>query len=87
MLPRLVFTSQFSLSFLELLLDPWEYRSCSGPCYIYFFMHVVYVHALCVKRSRICFGSQSEGGHGGGYISAGQEAERLGLEAGLGDSV
>lgn len=50
-------------------------------------MHVVYVRALCVNRGRICFGSQFEGGRGGGYISAGQEAERLGLAAGLGDSV
>lgn len=87
MLSRLDFTSQFSLSFLELLLDHWEYRSCHGSCCIYFFMHVVYVHVLCVKRGRISFGSQFEEGHGGGYISAGQEAERLGLEAGLRDFV
>lgn len=86
MLPRLDFTSQFSLSFLELLWVTGDTGHVVVPV-TFIFMHLIYVHVLCVKRGRICFGSQFEEGHGGGYISAGQEAERLGLEAGLGDLV
>lgn len=82
-LPRLDFTSQFSLSFLELLWVTGNTDHVLVPV-----IFIFYASGICASPGgRIYFGSQFEKGHGGGYISAGQETERLGLEAGLGDLV